>query len=55
MAWLCLNFDDDSDYDYVEYTGPLETSNNGGVAQLVERLPCKQEVEGSIPFTSTDV
>jgi hypothetical protein len=25
----------------------------GGVAQLVERLLCKQEVIGSIPFTST--
>ena len=26
---------------------------HGGVAQLGERLPCKQEVIGSIPFTST--
>jgi hypothetical protein len=26
----------------------------GGVAQLGERLLCKQEVIGSIPFTSTD-
>jgi hypothetical protein len=26
---------------------------NGGVAQLGERLLCKQEVDGSIPFTST--
>ena len=25
----------------------------GGVAQLGERLPCTQEVIGSIPFTST--
>ena len=25
----------------------------GGVAQLGERLLCKQEVIGSIPFTST--
>ena len=25
----------------------------GGVAQLGERLPCKQEAIGSIPFTST--
>jgi hypothetical protein len=30
--------------------GLLET---GGVAQLGERLLCKQEVIGSIPFTST--
>ena len=28
---------------------------NGGVAQLGERLLCKQEVIGSIPFTSTIV
>ncbi len=27
----------------------------GGVAQLGERLPCTQEVIGSIPFTSTIV
>ena len=27
---------------------------NGGVAQLGERLLCKQEVIGSIPFTSTN-
>ena len=26
---------------------------DGGVAQLGERLPCTQEVIGSIPFTST--
>jgi hypothetical protein len=26
---------------------------HGGVAQLGERLLCKQEVDGSIPFTST--
>ena len=25
----------------------------GGLAQLGERLPCKQEVNGSIPFIST--
>ena len=25
----------------------------GGVAQLEERLPCKQEAIGSIPFIST--
>ena len=27
----------------------------GGVAQLGERLLCKQEVIGSIPFTSTTI
>ncbi len=27
--------------------------DDGGVAQLGERLPCTQEVIGSIPFTST--
>jgi hypothetical protein len=30
------------------------TSGVGGVAQLGERLLCKQEVIGSIPFTSTN-
>ena len=29
------------------------TAGYGGVAQLGERLLCKQEVIGSIPFTST--
>ena len=29
------------------------THESGGVAQLGERLPCTQEVIGSIPFTST--
>jgi hypothetical protein len=29
-------------------------SRNGDVAQLVERLLCKQEVDGSIPFISTE-
>ena len=26
---------------------------NGGIAQLGERLPCKQEASGSIPLIST--
>ena len=26
---------------------------NGGIAQLVEHLPCKQGVSGSNPLTST--
>ena len=30
-----------------------ENKKDGGVAQLGERLPCTQEVIGSIPFTST--
>ena len=29
-------------------------TGHGGVAQLGERLLCKQEVIGSIPFTSTN-
>ena len=29
------------------------TSQYGGLAQLGERLPCKQEVTGSIPVLST--
>ena len=32
-----------------------EDSGAGGVAQLGERLPCTQEVIGSIPFTSTRI
>ena len=32
-----------------KYGEPL----NGGLAQLGERLPCKQEVTGSIPVLST--
>ena len=31
----------------------VETLENGGLAQLGERLPCKQEVTGSIPVLST--
>ncbi len=31
----------------------VRRSMKGGVAQLGERLLCKQEVIGSIPFTST--
>ena len=27
--------------------------NNGAIAQLGERLPCTQEVSGSIPLSST--
>ena len=33
--------------------GPVPCNLDGGVAQLGERLPCTQEVIGSIPFTST--
>ena len=33
--------------------GTQYTKVNGGIAQLGERLPCKQEVNGSIPFIST--
>ena len=29
-------------------------SGVGGIAQLVERLLCKQDVSGSSPLTSTD-
>ena len=32
---------------------PRHLIPDGGVAQLGERLLCKQEVIGSIPFTST--
>ena len=30
-----------------------QKSNSGGLAQLVERLLCKQEVSGSTPLSST--
>ena len=33
--------------------GARPAAPSGGVAQLGERLLCKQEVDGSIPFTST--
>lgn len=29
--------------------------SRGGIAQLVEHLPCKQGVNGSNPFTSTTI
>ena len=32
---------------------PLDAAKHGGIAQLGERLLCKQEVNGSIPFIST--
>ena len=35
----------------LEGTGPEES---GDIAQLGERLPCKQEVAGSIPTISTN-
>ena len=31
----------------------LEELQSGGIAQMGERLPCKQEVAGSIPAVST--
>ena len=31
----------------------LYLNKSGGLAQLGERLPCKQEVSGSIPLIST--
>ena len=36
-----------------EIRNPKSGMGLGGVAQLGERLPCTQEVIGSIPFTST--
>ena len=34
--------------------GTREWTGDGGLAQLGERLPCKQEVSGSIPLISTN-
>ena len=33
--------------------GTWQRNGYGGLAQLGERLPCKQEVSGSIPLIST--
>ena len=33
-------------------TGNVWGGDDGGIAQLGERLPCKQEVSGSIPLIS---
>ena len=33
---------------------PQASMEDGGLAQLGERLPCKQEVSGSIPLISTN-
>ena len=35
------------------FQGSVKVKIRGGLAQLVERLPCKQEVSGSIPLIST--
>ena len=35
------------------YLNNSESLKFGGLAQLGERLPCKQEVTGSIPVLST--
>ena len=37
----------------VHFGPPLLKTQYGGLAQLGERLPCKQEVTGSIPVLST--
>ena len=37
----------------VHFGPPLQKNLYGGLAQLGERLPCKQEVTGSIPVLST--
>ena len=35
------------------FQGSAKSEDCGGLAQLGERLPCKQEVSGSIPLIST--
>ena len=35
------------------FQGSVTSEDCGGLAQLVERLPCKQEVSGSTPLIST--
>ena len=42
----------------VSFSGFVEKVDwdyRGGLAQLGERLPCKQEVSGSIPLISTNI
>ena len=39
---------------YGAHAYQLVETNCGGIAQLGERLLCKQEVIGSIPFASTN-
>ena len=34
---------------------PWTSQNTGAIAQLGERLPCTQEVRGSIPRSSTTI
>ena len=36
-------------------TDSMDMHRDGGIAQLGERLLCKQEVIGSIPFASTNI
>ena len=38
----------------VSSSGFVQFEIRGGLAQLGERLPCKQEVSGSIPLISTN-
>ena len=40
-------------YRSVSFSGFVQYEIRGGLAQLGERLPCKQEVSGSIPLIST--
>ena len=37
----------------IHYSIFIKQKKSGGLAQLGERLPCKQEVSGSIPLIST--
>ena len=45
--------DCESDEFCIVFRVQLKVKIRGGLAQLVERLPCKQEVSGSIPLIST--
>ena len=42
-------------HDLVLILSFLFSFNKGGLAQLVERLLCKQDVNGSNPLTSTNL
>ena len=56
LSWLEHTTDNrevDGSSPFWPTTSKYESMGFGGLAQLGERLPCKQEVSGSIPLIST--
>ena len=54
LSWL-EHTTDNREVDGSSPFWPTTSKNYGGLAQLGERLPCKQEVSGSIPLISTNL